>query len=453
MRTDNRMNDLDSSKPRLQDDARLAAMVAGLGEAYYVLDREWRVALLNDEAARDYFERPRDQVVGRSLWALFPGAERSPFTALLRTAMDDGVAGRLRRPSENRPGHYQEYRVAPLGDEGLGVCVIDVTERVLAEAELRASRERLDLAVGAHAIGIFDWDLPSGDTSWSPQMEAIFGLAAGGFEGHADHFRRRVSSQDVERIDAETAEALASGRDLVSYEFRIDREDGETRWVEGAARFVFGPDGSAVRMVGTNVDITARKAAEHHQQMLFNELNHRVKNTLAIVQSIAWQSLRSGGVSRQVRDAFEGRLTALATAHDVLTGRNWEAGSIAQILANAVAPHDPGEGRLTTHGPTVDLEPKTAVALALAMHELATNAVKYGAFSTPHGRVEVAWSAGEGRLELTWRESGGPPVEGPVRRGFGARLLEQGLAGELRGPVRLDFLPEGLVCRVEARLD
>jgi PAS domain S-box-containing protein len=452
MRADNRMNAFENPKPRLQDDARLAAMVASLGEAYYVLDREWRVALLNDEAAHEYFERPRDEVIGRSLWELFPGAERSPFTALLRTAMDDGVAGRLRRPSENRPGHYQEYRVAPLGDEGLGVYVIDVTERVLAEAELRANRERLDLAVGAHGIGIFDWDRIADTVNWSAEMEAIFGLPPGAFEGHIADFRRRVWPDDLARMDVEVAAALAAGQDLVSYQFRVLRDDGSAGWVEGAARLVF-VDGVAVRMVGANVDITARKAAEHHQHMLFNELNHRVKNTLAIVQSIAWQSLRSGGVSRQVRDTFEGRLTALATAHDVLTRRDWEAGSIGQILANAVAPHDPGDGRLNARGPTVDLEPKTAVALALAMHELATNAVKYGAFSTSSGRVDVSWTTAGGRLDLTWRESGGPRVEGPVRRGFGARLLEQGLAAELRGPVRLDFHPEGLVCAIRAQLD
>jgi PAS domain S-box-containing protein len=428
-------------------------MVASIGDVYYVLDREWRVALLNDEAAANYFERPADEVRGRSLWELFPGAERSPFTVLLRGAMDDGVAGRLTRPSENRPGHYQEYRVSPLGDEGLGVCVIDVTERVLAETELRLSRERLDLAVDAHAIGIFDWDLPTGATNWSPQMEAIFGLAPGTFEGHSEHFRRRVSPMDLERIDAETAAAIAARRDLVNYEFRIERENGETRWIEGAARFVFDGDGAPRRMVGTNVDITARKAAEHHQQLLINELNHRVKNTLAIVQSIAWQSLRSGGVSRSVREAFEGRLAALAAAHDILTRRNWEGGGIGQILANAVAPHDPGEGRLTARGPALDLEPKTAVALALAMHELATNAVKYGALSTPDGRVKVVWTVGDGRLCLSWCETGGPPVVGPVRRGFGARLLEQGLSAELRGPVRLDFRPEGLLCSVEAPLD
>lgn len=189
-----------------------------------------------------------------------------------------------------------------------------------------------------------------------------------------------------------------------------------------------------------------------HLRLLINELNHRVKNTLAIVQGIAWQSFRTGGVPETVREAFEGRLTALAAAHDVLTRQNWEAGSILHIVAEATAPHHAGDGRLTAEGPSVDLEPKTAVALALAMHELATNAVKYGALSTPGGRVEVRWTADGGMLRLTWRESGGPPVAPAAQRGFGARLLEHGLAAELGGEVTLDFRPEGLICRVEAAL-
>jgi two-component sensor histidine kinase len=205
-------------------------------------------------------------------------------------------------------------------------------------------------------------------------------------------------------------------------------------------------------MVGTNVDVTERKVAEEHQRLLINELNHRVKNTLAIVQGIAWQSFRGPGVQAGAREAFEGRLAALAAAHDVLTRQNWEAGSILEIVAEATAPHHAADGRLTAEGPAVDLEPKTAVALALAMHELATNAVKHGALSTPAGRVEVRWSVHGGLLRLSWRESGGPLVPPRRGRGFGVRLLEQGLAAELGGEVTLEFRPEGLVCRVEAPL-
>ena len=283
-------------------------------------------------------------------------------------------------------------------------------------------------------------------------MEDIFGLPRGGFEGRAEDFRRRLAPEDLARIEAEIEAALAAGDRQVTFEFRILRADGAIRWLGGAAQFVLGDDGSPVRMVGTHVDITDRKVAEAHQRLLINELNHRVKNTLAIVQGIAWQSLRMGGVPVEVRDAFEGRLAALSAAHNVLTRQSWEAGTITHIIEEATAPHHAGDGRLILSGPALDLEPKTAVALGLAMHELATNAVKHGALSDREGRVRITWAAGGGVLRLTWRETGGPPVRAPVRRGFGTRLLEQGLAADLGGRVNLEFLPEGLVCTVEADL-
>ncbi len=431
---------------------RLAAILDGISDVYYAIDREGRFTLFN-RAAEAFFGAKREQLLGRSFWEVFPQGRGTEFGRLIERATVQRKSGRMTAPSALRPGRTVELRVAPIGDEGVGVAIDDVTERTEAERALRRSRERLDLAVGAHAIGIFDWDVPSGVAVWSPEMEDIFGLARGTFEGHTDHFRRRVMPEDLAQIQAETEAAHAAGRDLMKYEFRIIRDDGAIRWIEGAARFVFDKDGSLQRVVGTNIDIHERKVAEEHQRLLLNELNHRVKNTLAIVQAIAWQSLRAGMVPASVRESFEGRLAALSAAHDVLTQQNWEAAEIGRIIAMSMAPHHAGDGRVTMEGPRVDLPPKSAVALSLAVHELATNAVKYGALSTPQGRIDVRWSADAGWLRLTWREDGGPPVLYPARRGFGARLLEQGLADELRGVVRLEFRPAGLVCEVEAQLD
>ncbi|MFZ5721195.1 MAG: sensor histidine kinase [Pseudomonadota bacterium] len=437
--------------PLGRSDARLAAVLEGVSQAYYLVDRDWRIVLFN-HAAEAFFGRPRDEIVGQGLWEVSRRGRDSDFGRMMCAAMDKGEPGRMTVPSIVHPGRIAEIRVAPLGAYGVGVAAEDITERHVSARAVQESQERLDLAVGAHQIGIFDWDVPSGAAVWTAEMEEIFGVPRGGFEGHTEHFRRRVLPEDLVRIEAETAEALAAGKDLVNYEFRIVRPDGEIRWIEGAARFVLGEDGQPRRMVGTNIDITERKGAERRQQLLINELNHRVKNTLAIVQAIAWQSFRSGGMARQAREDFEGRLAALAAAHDVLTGQNWEAASMVRIVCGALAPHDPADGRITIAGPSIDLEPKTAVSMALAMHELATNAVKYGALSEPAGRVEIRWTLEEGALRLTWRESGGPAVSAPAQRGFGARLLEQGLAEELRGTVRLQFRPEGLVCEMEAPL-
>ena len=445
------MNDLNKPTPIPEADARLAAVLDSIGDVYYAVDREWRLVLFN-RRAEEFFGQSREDILGRSFWELFPQGRGTPFGDLLETAMRDRTPQRMAAPSALRAGRTVDIRMAPLGDDAVGVSIDDVTERVEAERAVKRSEQRLDLAVSANKIGIFDWHVPSGWAMWNGEMEDIFGIPRGAFEGHTDHFRRRVVPEDLERIEAETEAAIAAGADLVAYDFRILRPDGTVRWIEGAARFVFDEDGKPRRMVGTNVDVTERKVAEEHQRLLINELNHRVKNTLAIVQGIAWQSLRTDRVPTEVRDAFEGRLAALASAHDVLTRQNWEAGSIRHIVTEATAPHHGGDGRLVLDGPALDLEPKTAVALALAMHELATNAVKYGALSTPSGRVDVRWSAEGPRLQLTWRESGGPPVQPAVTRGFGARLLERGLSAELDGSVTLDFLPDGLVCRMEANL-
>ena len=438
-----------NQRPDTLADARLTAVLDSISDVYYAVDRDWRLVMFNT-AAEQFFGAARSQILGRKLWELFPQGKDTHFGRMLERAMTERTPGRMMAPSALRAGRTVELRIAPLGDEGVGVSLDDVTERADAERAMNESQRRLDLAVGAHRIGIFDWHVPSGRAVWTGEMEDIFGLERGTFEGHTEHFRRRVEPEDLERITADTSAAVATRQEIINHEFRIVRPDGSVRWIEGAARLIYSPDGTPERMVGTNIDITGRKLAELHQRLLNNELNHRVKNTLAIVQAIAWQSFR--GAPPTSREAFEGRLAALSAAHDVLTRQNWESAGIGQIIAVATAPHHANDGRLTAEGPFVDLEPKTAVAVGLAIHELATNAVKHGALSRREGQVEIRWAADDGILRLTWSETGGPPVVPPTQRGFGVRMLEQGLAEELRGSVRIDYRPEGLVCAVEAAL-
>jgi PAS domain S-box-containing protein len=210
-----------------------------------------------------------------------------------------------------------------------------------------------------------------------------------------------------------------------------------------------------VRTLGEQVGrVLERKRTEEHQRLLINELNHRVKNTLAIVQSIAAQTLKAGDVRARTRQALENRLAALAGAHDLLTRENWETASLRQVVEKAGRGCGAAEHRLTIGGPDIRLDPKTAVSIAMAIHELCTNAVKYGALSSDGGTVAVRWSieaqGAAPRLRLEWREQGGPAVAAPARRGFGTRLIERGLAADLGGTARIDFLPEGVVCTVEA---
>ena len=212
-------------------------------------------------------------------------------------------------------------------------------------------------------------------------------------------------------------------------------------------------EGKVVRVLATSRDVTGARLAESHRQLLVNELNHRVKNTLATIQSITKQSLRNAGVDTAVRDALEGRLMAIAATHNVLTDQNWSAASLRQIVDGSVIPYRSNPGQLTVTGPDLKVSPKTAVVMALAFHELAINALKYGALSTPTGHVNVAWTIKpEDRLHIEWRESGGPPVRPPERRGFGARIIEAALPGELAGTVSVNYRAEGLRCAIDAPL-
>jgi two-component sensor histidine kinase len=183
-----------------------------------------------------------------------------------------------------------------------------------------------------------------------------------------------------------------------------------------------------------------------------------VKNTLATVQSIASQTLRNAETLDEARPAFEARLFALSRVHDVLTRENWEGASLRTIVTEALAPYSNArEDRLHLHGPDVRLSPRMALALAMALQELATNAVKYGALSNDTGEIRIQWMLDHTKappcLYLRWEESGGPPVQVPRRRGFGTRLIERSLALDLEGDVDIQFAPGGVVCTVDALLE
>ncbi|WP_066721245.1 sensor histidine kinase [Sphingomonas pituitosa] len=192
--------------------------------------------------------------------------------------------------------------------------------------------------------------------------------------------------------------------------------------------------------------------AARRQRLLIDELNHRVKNMLSVVQSLARQTIGRNPDPAAAQLAFEGRLGALARAHDTLTRVHWEKAELADVVEGALDSCGVAD-RVETRGPTFWLDSRIAVTVAMALHELCTNAIKYGALSNEAGRVDFTWSVEQGpppRLRLEWRERGGPAVTPPARRGFGTRMLERALAGDLKAQVRLDFAPEGLVCTIAA---
>jgi two-component sensor histidine kinase len=213
--------------------------------------------------------------------------------------------------------------------------------------------------------------------------------------------------------------------------------------------------GRILEWFGAATDVTERRRNEEHLRLVVHELNHRVKNNLAMTQAIAAQTFRNVSDLKDAQQRFSARMVALGQANDLLTGERWVGASLLGAIEQAIHPHCPGADRCVVDGEDVKLSPKTALALTLAAHELATNALKYGAWSNATGKVAVSSStyqapSGERRIRIEWRESEGPVVIPPERRGFGSTLIERGLSREMGGEVKMDFHPGGLICTVDA---
>lgn len=369
---------------------------------------------------------------------------------------------------------YEPGRTAS-GEAVVVVVVTDVTQRVAAARALAQSEGLLRLALEASHLGTWRWEVGcrerggGGELVWDARCRALFGLPPDAPVSHAG-WAAALRPQDRAVAEAAVTRALDPDDpdDGYACEYRAVQPAGRVIWLAATGRAIFAPDPTAragrraLRLLGTIRDITGRKRAEARRRLLLHELNHRAKNTLTIVQSIAAQTLR--GTDPAVREGFEARLLALAAAHDVLTRENWEAADLRDVADGALAPYAGGDagrgdgrggGRLRVHGPPVRLRPQAALSFALALNELATNALKYGALSEPEGRVELGWQIVPGpvpRLCVVWSERGGPPVAPPGRRGFGTRLIERSLAQELGGTAEIAYAPSGVVCVIEAPL-
>jgi two-component sensor histidine kinase len=210
----------------------------------------------------------------------------------------------------------------------------------------------------------------------------------------------------------------------------------------------FDADGRPTAMSGVSVDITERRAAEEHRKLLSRELNHRVKNSLSMVQSIFGQTLKHASSIEEARETVNARIQAMAAAQDVLLEQGWTSSQLSHVVHAALKPFEDGRQRIRHRGPEVRVSAAAATSFSLAFHELATNAVKHGALSTDSGRVEILWEVRDGVLHLTWEEIGGPPVVTPTRRGFGTTIIEKALAASIQGSATLHYRPAGLVMEV-----
>lgn len=331
----------------------------------------------------------------------------------------------------------------------------DITASRAVDVALQASESQLRLALDAADTGTWDLDPRTGVLQWDRRCYELFGLTFGKPISF-DVFLQGLHPDDRDVTEKACVNAMKlDGPQAYDIEYRtIGLDDGIERWCSAKGRAEF-ENGEVSRFIGTIRDIGKLKRAEAQQQMLTRELEHRMKNTMAMVGAIASQTFRTAATKEDARTIFDARLAALNQAHDILTQSSWTSASMPTVIAGALAPHRTGEKRIRVSGPEVELTAKQALSLALALHELATNATKYGALSVPDGTIDIDWACHTGSdgpaLGFAWRESGGPVVAPPTRRGFGSRLIEGTLSADFGSSVKIEFLPEGLTCRFETR--
>ncbi|MBV9564900.1 MAG: response regulator [Bradyrhizobium sp.] len=315
-------------------------------------------------------------------------------------------------------------------------------------AQLVESEQRRSMALAAGRMGSWDWNWIDGDWMWDEGQYRIFGVDPESFDLTTASIERLLHPDDIEALRRTVAE-LDTGARSYEAEFRINRPDGELRWCVGSAAATVDRHGRIVRVSGVTIDITERKRAEERQNLLAREVDHRAKNALALAQSIV-RLTRAEDV-KAYANAVEGRISALARVHTVLSLSSWEGAELNTLLEQELAPYAVN-GQIECAGPEMRLHPATAQTLALAVHELITNSGKYGALSTLTGSLSITWHVEDAILALTWQEAGGPLVHVPTKHGFGTRSLIASIETQLGGRALFDWQPEGLICRLQVPL-
>jgi PAS domain S-box-containing protein len=332
----------------------------------------------------------------------------------------------------------------------------DITSRKLAEQALAERNLLLALAGKSARVGGFTLDAAADVMQVSDGYVAVHGLPEGTKETTRTEWKARVHPEDLVRIEKIREQAFREQGSEYPVEYRIVLPGGETRWVEARSFISRDHNGSPQRVVGVNIDITQRKRAEEHQNILMAELDHRVKNVLARVAMVANSTRQGSGSIDEFVRRLNGRIQALAIAHSVLRQSRWYGAALTDLLRQQLAPYTTDENTAIS-GSDVILTAEATQALAMVLHELVTNAAKHGALSSPDGRVSVHWdrhSHGDAAASLTmeWRELGGPAILAPIQSGYGTNLIRGLIPHELGGKVDLVFAADGAYCRMEIPL-
>jgi PAS domain S-box-containing protein len=320
-----------------------------------------------------------------------------------------------------------------------------------SNARLRESERRRSLALAAGQMGSWDWNVLTGDCQWDAGQYRIFGIEPDGIQLTLERVRPLVHPEDLSRIQKIVRQGTADNNTFQT-EVRILRPDGQMRWCICAAAMTTDANGRITRVTGVTIDITELKEIEARRTLLVKEVDHRARNALAIVQSIV--RLTKAATIDQYVSLVEGRIKALSNAHALLSESRWVGANLDRLVDEEFAPYRSGNThRIRVCGPPVFLKPETAQIVAMVLHELATNAAKYGALSVMAGTVSLGWQWQQGRLDMQWEESGGPPVQSPTTKGYGTKVIAASVARQLGGTTTFDWQASGLRFALSISID
>ncbi|MFZ1104848.1 MAG: MASE1 domain-containing protein [Hyphomicrobiaceae bacterium] len=455
---------LERSNERLHNqEVAFRRLLGALPAAIHTTDTAGRITYYNKAAAEMWGASPKlneDKCsdLGRLYYedgTLVPPDECPTRACLMAGRAIEGREALFERPDGKRIPIIP-YPAPLTDDKGVVVGVVsmklDISERKRAEAALAERNAQLDLAHVAAHVGSFTYDTIAGTVRFSGASAPIFGGSArNDMEITAEQWWARVHPDDIKRLRAENVCAFKERRSELVSEFRFVLPGGEIRWVEARSVVAYGDAGRAERITGVYFDVTERRKTEDHKNLLIAELDHRVKNVLACVAAIAQRSRECSRSSDEFLEVLNGRINSLANAHSLLSRSRWEGVELGELVRNELAPCMT-DGSNLIGGPDIVLAAEATQPLSMVLHELATNASKYGALSSRRGRVSVSWerqSSAHDRLALEWRETGGPTIVAPGPSGYGSFVIRDLIPYELGGSVDYVLAPEGVRCRVE----
>lgn len=416
----------------------------------YAKDGEGRMIYAN-RALLELYDRPADEVLGRTDFEFNPAAEAAVFRANDLKVMNSGEPTEVEEELTVAGGVRTYLSVkAPLRDAdgtitGIVGISTDITDRRQQQAEFERLARRAEIAQRAARSSLYEYDVATDRVVRDPLLAQLCGLDPADLTPDPEAWEKVIHPADLPSFRSTVAAAL-DRFERFALEYRVLGRDGQVTWVSDAGTILRDADGQVRQVVGLVTDVTLQKHSDERERLLAREVDHRAKNLLAVVQSVVQLTRAENG--EQLKAGITGRIQSLARAHSLLAEARWEGVELTALAREEMAPFsEEHDESVTLHGPALLLKPAAAQSIALVLHELATNAAKYGALSAPDGRVEVSWCIErDGGLLLVWQERGGPPGTGqaPVRSGFGSRLIKASIERQLRGTLAYDWAEAGL---------